>query len=173
MARKPKFQPEEAAERVTRGDKRAKGDHSEELGKRLIAMPVMELDRIPLDQLVRRYVDDARAIPSYIAHKRALRRLAALLREEGLEKIEALFGDFEQDARKTARAFKALERLRSRILEEGIDVLEKKLNVPITPEWQKIVDDAQHEEEWTKPKGAKKKLFKALSDAFVAGELTK
>ncbi len=153
------------SERVTHAEKQRHGERSSELARALMGLSDSEFDRLELDEGLRDDVSAARGITSPVAKKRAERRLAGILRAEGLEEIRGVLDAHHQTQRQGARQFQLIEKIREKVLAGDDSAVAVVVSDPTTGEWPQLVDDARREHAVGKPKGAKKRLFRALAAA--------
>jgi|GEM_PF-1786404 len=167
-----KFQAETPPDRKTRKQKRERGDDAMSVAKQLIGMQQSDVDKLDLDDLTRRTLDEARSTNAHVAKKRAEKRLAGLLREDGLDEVLATLNSWQEAHRKGARTFAAVEKIRNNAVDadsddDAIAIVAKALKADLDDDWTQAVIDARKEHNWRKPKGAKKRLFQKLNDALV------
>lgn len=153
------------SERVTHAEKQRQGERSAELARALMGLSDSEFDRLDIEEGLRDDVSAARGITSPIAKKRAERRLAGVLRAEGLQEIRGVLDAHHQTQRQGARQFQLIEKIREKVLAGDDAALAVVVPVPTAGEWPQLVDDARREHATGKPKGSKKRLFRALAAA--------
>jgi ribosome-associated protein len=164
-------------ERPTRAARRAVGDRSASLARRLMQLPERHLARLNLPESVQAELDDARRIKSPIARRRQERRLAGALRNEGLEDVEATLDGLREEDRGDARSFQRVERWRDRLVgaESGdldglVDELLAELPDARPAEMHELVNAARREKLRGKPKGAGRRLFRHLKTLLETPE---
>lgn len=157
--------PTEVEGRPTRGDVHRLGDYSARVARQLMSLSNTDFENLPLDEKVRRDVDQARRITSPSARRREERRLAGILRAEGLAEIETMLEAQHQEQRQGARDFQLVEKIRLKVLDGDDGAIAILVGDPSVAPWPTIVDEARREDATGKPKGAKKRLFRALATA--------
>lgn len=140
------------------------GRRSSEAAHTLMQMPEMALRHIDLEEELRDAFLRARKIPQMGARRREQRRLAGVLRQGDLDQLEQKLT--AQDGAADARLFKQVEAWRTRLIEDGKPALEQFHQQHPGLEQRildKMVHEACREQQYGKPRGAKKALFGHLA----------
>jgi ribosome-associated protein len=90
-----------------------------DLGDELVALPVEELDALPLSERLRDAIDLARRITAHGGAARQRQLIGKLLRNSEVEEIRAAIERRALDRRLEAREFHRIEAWRDRLLAEG------------------------------------------------------
>jgi len=108
--------------RKSRSQKKRDAQAFTDLGLQLVERNAEELAGLPLDEDVREAIAECRRLTKN-ARSRQLRWIGKLLRERGVEGLDARLAQFSQAQRAEAAAEQQNEHWRSRLLSEGNDAL--------------------------------------------------
>ncbi len=169
MARKDRSHLEDDEEYIIVSKSELKRDMDElkVIGSRLIDMKQSMLDKLPLEDRLRRALDESKRITSFNARKRHLGYIGKLLKEQDLEPITILLNSLDSSSEEFNRRFHQLERWRDRLINEGPKALTEYLVKYPDADHQHIrqlVRNAQKEVKLEKPPASSKKLFKFLRE---------
>lgn len=137
----------------------------QELGARLAAEKPEILQQMPLDDALRRALEESKKHTRHIARKRHNQYLGKLLRSHDIDAIERVLQSNDTASREYNDRFHALENWRERMLEEGDIALQEWMQqYPATDSQhlRGIIRHAQHERKQNKPPLASRKLFRYL-----------
>ncbi len=155
-----------SARQLRRREVKRAGRRSAAAAHTLMLMPEHLFTRLDLDQELREAFTGARAIRNTGARRREERRLAGVLRQGGLDELEALLARQDQAGQADARLFKQVEAWRERLLTDSKDALaefyEQHPGQQGSPLHQ-LVRQAISEQTKGKPKGAKRALFRHIA----------
>lgn len=162
------------SEPVSKSQRKRDAQAVRDLASELIEMGDAQLRRVPLDDDVRRAVQDTKRIHSHAARKRQLQYLAKLLRREDVEPIVEAIENFRAEARQlTARHHRA-ENWRDRLLDRGDEALSELIAArpDIDPQpIRQLVRNGVREREAEQPPAAARALFRLLRDLDQAAPL--
>jgi ribosome-associated protein len=137
------------------------------LAARLLVLSPSLLSQLPLDDELKRAVEQARAIRSHVARKRQLQFVAKLLRRGETEPIIEAIAAFDADARQLTARQHRTEAWRDRLVGEGDPALSELLVQRPDSERQRLrqlIRKARQEAAAGKPPAAARSLFRALRD---------
>ena len=89
------------------------------LGEALVELAPAERDRLPLDERLREAIDTASGIRAHGALRRQRQLIGKLLRNADVDSIRRALSDVTRDDIEDKRRFRAAERWRDRLLDEG------------------------------------------------------
>lgn len=139
----------------------------QDLGVRLAGMKPEILNRMPLNDALRKALDESAKHTSHIARKRHNQYLGKLLRGHDVDAIQQVLDQFDSASREYNNRFHQLERWRDRLLDEGDAALQELMQEYPEIDSQHIrglVRHAQHERAREKPPAAARKLFRYLRE---------
>lgn len=152
---------------ASKSQRRREALEMKSLAARLVALKPSQLDRVPLDDVIRSAVDEARLIKSHIARKRQLQFIAKLLRRADsgpvLESLEAS----HYEARQLNARHHRCEAWRDHMLEAGDDSLSQLIKHRPDADAQvirQLIRNAQREAATNRPPAASRSLFRLLRD---------
>jgi ribosome-associated protein len=151
------------ARQIARSKTRRAGDRSAHLANELMKLPAPALKRLAIDDELRASIEQARAITSHVARRRAERTLAGELRGLDIGEIEAALAKVADSSGGDVRAFHLAEQWRARLIEEGMAAAAE-FPVPIDDELYRLVDAARRERETGRPPGAGRALFRHVAE---------
>ena len=137
------------------------------LAARLIELSPALRARLPLEEDVRRAIEQAQAIRSNVARKRQLQFVAKLLRRADTEAIREAMEAFEADARKLTGRQHRSEAWRDRLLDQGDDAVGALLSQRPGSDGQRLrqlIRSARREATGGKPPAAARTLFRMLRE---------
>lgn len=144
---------------LAKKERRDAGDRSGDLARTLMNVAESVLDRLELDEELREVVDQARAIPSHQARRRAERTLAGQLRRFDLADVNKRLANVQSAGVAEPQLFHAAERWRARLIEEG-EVAAAEFPGGLREPLPTLIADARREKETGKPPGAARALFR-------------
>jgi len=157
-------------DRPTRAEIRAHGERSASLARTLMNLKDEAFGRIDLDEELRDEIAHSRGITNLAARRREERRLAGVLRDAGLDEVEAAVAKLEETRHNEARNFQKIERWRKELIEGDDDAITRFVEATGSrvdePELRTMVSDARSEVSDGRPKGAGKRLFRFLREAL-------
>jgi len=136
------------------------------LAEEMLALPRAELERLDLGETTRVAIDETARISDRRAMRRHIKRIAKCLARENTEPLAALLAARERGSREASARLHALERWRTRLIEEGDGALGELLaEYPAVDRQQlrQLIRAAQRDSERGKP-DAPRKLFRFLRD---------
>jgi ribosome-associated protein len=137
-----------------------------DLGKELIKLPDSAFKKIPMSEVMREAIIEARRL-SKGALQRQLRRIASLMQREDSEAIQLEINRQKQPSRQQTAELHQLEQWRDRLLEGDEKLLTSLIDQFPTIDRQRIrqlVRNAQFERQRNKPPKSARGLFKYLSE---------
>ncbi len=141
-----------------------------DLGDELVALPVAELDALPLDEKLRDAIDLAKRITAHGGAARQRQLIGKLLRKRDVEALRAVIAERVLERRMVARDFHRIEVWRDRLLAEGapalaaLVALEPSLDAA---EMKDLIETAQREAASGRPPAAARALFRRLRDTLA------
>ena len=148
--------------RPTRSSKKRVAQEALGLGERLMACREEELDILPLSEELQAALCHCHTIQKRIARRRQMLLIGKLLRCEDTKAIELALGDQSGEVEARAARLRALERWRSRLIDDGDPALEAFLVDFPNCDRQRL-RQACRKAQQQKP-GAAQKLFKLLRE---------
>lgn len=139
----------------------------QELGERLTTFKPDLLDRLPLNPMLRKALDEAPKHKTHIARKRHIQYIGKLMRGQDIEAIMALINQLDSSTREYNERFHALERWRDRLVAEGDAAVEAFMHAYPETDSQHLrglIRTAQHEAAHNKPPAALRKIFKYIRE---------
>jgi ribosome-associated protein len=142
------------------------------LAKELAALPAGDLDLVPLNEGLRRQVDEARRITQQVAHKRQVQYLAKHLRkhEEDIPAIRLALDAPKVEKRRATAQLHLAETWRDRLIAEGDEAINALLLEHPDADRQQLrqlVRQANTELKAAKPPAASRQIFKIIRDLMV------
>src|SRR5688500_18034237 len=104
------------ARQIARSKTRRAGDRSARLANELMKLPAPALTRLAIDDELRASIEQARAITSHVARRRAERALAGELRAQDRGEIEAALAKVADSSSRDVRVFHLAEQWRARLI---------------------------------------------------------
>lgn len=130
-----------------------------------LAEPV--LAKLVLDEELREEIEQARAVTSPIARRRAERALAGYLRSIDLDELEAQMISLEAQGNLDTRLFHRAEQWRARLIAEGSTAAAEFPGGWSDP-LPALVENARRERDTGKPPGAARALFRHVMKVLQA-----
>ncbi len=139
-----------------------------DLAKRLIAMPDIRLNDLPLDQDIREEVEFARGINARGARKRQLMTVGKMLRQRDTHDLVDAVNNIDQNTRQINIRFHHIEAWRDKLIEandqELAILLEKCPGINVQT-LRQLIRKAKKETKLGKPPAAARKLFRLLRES--------
>lgn len=135
------------------------------LGERLVDLPVEILERIPLPPDLFDAVMAARSITAHGGRKRQLQYIGRLMREVESEPIRTALAELDGRGAVDKAAFRAAERWRTLLLDDGDDAITEFLDHRPDTDRQhlrRLVRDARAESDAGRPPRHRRELFRYL-----------
>ena len=164
----------ESGSYVSKSQRRRDALDVRDLAAQLVALEPARLARLPLDEPVRRAIDEARRIRARVARKRQLQYVAKLLRRGETGEIREALDAFDSEARRLAAGHHRCEAWRDRLIESGDEALGKLLQQRRDADAQalrQLVRNARREQERNAPPSAARALFRLLRELDSAEPL--
>ncbi len=139
----------------------------QDMGARLAEMKPEILNRLPLNDALRKALEESARHTKHIARKRHNQYLGKLLRGHDIEAIQQVLDNFDTASREYNNRFHQLERWRERLLDEGDSALQELMQEYPDIDSQHLrglIRHAQHERAQEKPPAAARKLFRYLRE---------
>lgn len=149
----------------------------QQLGARLAKEKPEILAKMPLNDALRKALEESKRHTKHIARKRHNQYLGKLLRGHDVAAIEQVLEANDSSSREYNDRFHALENWRERLIEQGDAALQEWMQLypqTDTQHLRGIIRHAQHERSQEKPPLAARKLFRYLrkiEEAQQAGEI--
>jgi ribosomal 50S subunit-associated protein YjgA (DUF615 family) len=156
------------ARQLARRARRDAGARSAELATALMKLPDHAVARLELDDDLRATITSARAVTSPIARRRAERALAGELRRVDLDELVDQLAKLQGARREDTKLFHQAERLRARLIEEGMAAAAELPGGAEDPELPRLIDAAQRERATGRPPGAARALFRHVLQRLKA-----
>jgi ribosome-associated protein len=141
------------------------------LGDELVALPLAELDALPLEEKLRDAIDLARRITAHGGAARQRQLIGKILRKTDVEALRAVIAARALDRRLAAREFHRVEEWRDRLLAEGEPALAALIAAAPAldaAELRRLVAAARAEAAARRPPAASRALFRWLREALAA-----
>ena len=141
-----------------------------ELGDELVALPVGELDALPLDEKLRDAIDLAKKITAHGGAARQRQLIGKLLRKRDVEALRAVIAERALERRMVARDFHRIEVWRDRLLAEGAPALEALIALEPSldaRELRELIEAARREAASGRPPAASRLLFRRLRESLA------
>jgi ribosome-associated protein len=134
------------------------------LGAALVALPVAQLDNMPLEADLRQAVMEAKRIRSHEAKRRQLQYIGRLMREVDAEPVRAALAAVEGNSAQAAAAHRRLETWRERLLsdDEALTRFAGEHPGADLQELRALIRNARKEQKDGKPPRAFRELFRVL-----------
>lgn len=149
---------------IARGKVKREGDRSARIARQLMQLKEAHIRKLELDLELRDVVEAARKVTSPIARRRAERALAGELRRYELADIDAKLAKVHESNNLDTQAFHAAEKLRARLIDEGISAAADLAYRGDESELVRLIDAARKERDTGKPPGAQRKLFRHVTE---------
>jgi ribosome-associated protein len=152
---------------VSKSQRRRDALEIKTLALELINLSQSRLGQVPLDEMVRDAIMDARQIRSNVARKRQLQYVAKLLRRDDPEPILLALEKFDGEAREITGRQHRSEAWRDFLLEEGdaaIGELKKQRADADTQAIRQLIRNAAREAARNKPPASARNLFRMLRE---------
>jgi ribosome-associated protein len=156
---------------LARKQRRAAGDRSGDLARRLKQVKDATLTKLELHEDLREVIEKARAITSNTARRRAERALAGELRRFDIDEVERQLANVQSTGVAEPQLFHMAERWRARLLDE--DAALAAAAVAQFPggagdPMPRLIADARRERATGKPPGGARALFRHIIDVLRA-----
>ena len=148
-------------------ERRDAGERSARIARELMKWKDTALAKLEMSEELREELEEARAITSPIARRRAERALAGSLRDIDLDELEAYMINIEAKGNADPRMFHDAEKWRARLIEEGSAAAAEFPGGYVEPLPQ-LIQNARRERDTGKPKGAARALFRHVMDVLKA-----
>lgn len=106
-------------ERETRGAKKERAQRLENLGEALVKLPAGKLARLELPDDLKAAVQEARRITAHGGYRRQIQFIGRIMRTVDARPIAAQLEALQQEDAPSSAAFRAAERWRDRLVDEG------------------------------------------------------
>lgn len=139
----------------------------QDLGARLAELKPDILNRLPLNDALRKALEESPRHTRHIARKRHNQYLGKLLRGHDIDEIQQVLDNFDSTTREYNNRFHQLERWRDRLLDEGDEAVQELMQEYPDIDSQHLrglIRQAQQERAREKPPTAARKLFKYLRE---------
>jgi ribosome-associated protein len=110
---------DETRRQAAKRERRDAGERSSRISRELMGWKESSLAKLEMPEDLREALEEARAIKSPIARRRAERALAGTLRGVDLDELEGYMINIEAAGNAEPRMFHAAEKWRARLIEEG------------------------------------------------------
>lgn len=151
--------------RETRAEKKKRAWQLENLGEALVKLPAGKLARVTLPEDLREAVMEARRITAHGGYRRQVQFIGRIMRTVDARPIAAQLDALEQEDAPSSAAFRAAERWRDRLIDEGdlalAALVVERPDVDRTA-LRQLARQAVLEKKRGKPPHASRALFRAL-----------
>ncbi|HEY1813930.1 MAG TPA: ribosome biogenesis factor YjgA [Kofleriaceae bacterium] len=147
---------------ISRQRTRVAGERSAKLAAALMKLTDPRLRALEISDELRESIEQARAVTSHKARRRAERSLAGELRGEDLPELEAKLEALVEGNANEARTFQLAERWRARLIEEGMAAAAELPGAADDDELVRLIAAARRERDTGKPPGAARALFRRV-----------
>ncbi|PJD91625.1 MAG: hypothetical protein CK424_06250 [Legionella sp.] len=149
----------------SKSQKKRDADALQNLGNQLIALPLEDLESLPLTDNLYRAIRDAKSIKSHGAARRQSQLIGKLMRSADHPAITAAFEDMQASDKAQTAEFHATELWRERLLQEGTTALSEFIDM-FRPEdiqqLRQLISKARTSTNPLQQKTATKALFRYL-----------
>src|SRR5947207_4279167 len=155
----------ESEDRQTKSERKRQMLALQKLGEILVALPEVQLKKIPLDNLLLDAVNMARSLKSHEAIRRQLQYIGKIMRNIDPAPIQIALEKIQGTHQKNKAQFHQIERWRDKLIAEGDSALEKLLEQYPEIDRQQIrqlIRNAQHDVLNNKNSGSETELFRYL-----------
>lgn len=139
----------------------------QDLGLRLTELKPEVLQQMPLNDALKKAIDESKKHTSHIARKRHTQYLGKLLRGHDIESIQKIIDLGDSSTREYNDRFHALERWRERLIDEGDAALQDFMQTYPQTDSQHLrglIRTARQELEREKPPAASRKIFRYIRE---------
>ena len=155
----------------SRSRRKRDAEDLKDLGEELTALPVTELDALPLSERLRDAIDLARRITAHGGAARQRQLIGKLLRHEDVGEIRAAIERRALERRLAASEFHRIEQWRDRLIADGASAIDALLAT--SPELDRarltrLIATAQAEAAAGRAPAASRELFRWLREALAA-----
>ncbi|MEZ4403789.1 MAG: ribosome biogenesis factor YjgA [Kofleriaceae bacterium] len=164
----------ETRRQQARRKRRQDGDQSARVARALMLASPSTVARLELDEGLRGSIDRARKVTALIARRREERRLAGDLRRVDLDALEVRLANVQKTGSADPGRFQRTEAWRTRLLEVGAEAVAAfvaEFPSADAARLTRMVDDARRERATTRPPGAGRALFRALTAAIAEADV--
>lgn len=156
----------EAEQRPSKSARKRAMTELQDLGKELVALSVDQIKKIDMPDDLRTAVRDAQRITQHEAHRRQLQYIGKLMRSIDPEPIQAALDEINGVSAAATARMHALERLRTRFLEDEKVIGEIAAAHPYADlqHLRQLRRNALKEQQLGKPPRAFRELFRVLRD---------
>jgi ribosome-associated protein len=159
---------DETPRALKRRQQRNAGERSARLASSLMKSAATVIARLELDEDLRAAIEQARAVTSLHARRRAERSLAGELRRTNdLPGLEQQLANVMETGAAEPRLFQLAEHWRARLIADGLAAANEFPGGPADP-LPKLIEQAQRERATGKPPGAARALFRHVVSALKA-----
>ncbi len=147
----------------------------QDMGATLVQLSDRDLQRVPLDAVLKAEILQARSIQQHEGRRRQLQYIGKLMRSMDCSDIATALQRMADGNRAEARQFHALEALRDQLIADTDGALEATLETyPHTDRQhlRQLVRNARHELAADKPPASARKLFRYLRELATNGDNT-
>lgn len=151
--------------RETRADKKNRALQLEKLGESLVKLPAGKLTRVTLPDDLLAAVTEARRITAHGGYRRQIQFIGRIMRSLDARPIAAQLLAMEQEEAPSSAAFRAAERWRERLIDEGdlaLEALVQEKPAADRTTLRQLARQAVVEKKNGKPPHASRALFRAL-----------
>jgi len=159
---------------VSKSQRKREAQELLDVAKDLISMPESRLQRMPLDDDLRREIEFARNIRPHGARKRQLLTVGKMLRNRDVEPLLDALEDVNQNNRKLNARHHLIEAWRDKLIEGSDQTLSGFLELSPASNAQtmrQLIRNARKEAKAGKPPAAARKLFKLLRESDAENTL--
>jgi ribosome-associated protein len=162
-------------ERESRGEKKRRAEQLERLGASLVDLPEPKLSRVPMPDDLRAAVQEARRLQprsgtsSRGGYRRQVQLIGKIMRTLDAEPIAAALEAMKGEDAPSAVSFRAAERWRDRLIDEGDEALAALVvEHPLADRTalRQLLRQAQKEKASGKPPHASRSLFRLLKALY-------
>ena len=171
MAARDDDSADEGFDGPSRSQRKRNAAELKTLGDELVALPVAELDALPLSEKLRDAIDLAKRITAHGGAARQRQLIGKILRKTDVEELRAAIAVRVLDRKLAARAFHHLEEWRDRLLSEGEPAVSALLAAEPgldALELRRLLATASAEAAAGRPPAAARTLFRWLRESLAA-----
>lgn len=154
-------------EYISRSEIKRQMEALQQLGKRITELNPQQQAQVPMDETLRRAVEETRRISSNGALRRHMQYIGKLMRKADADAIEAALNRFDATTEAHNRRFHQLERWRDRLLSDDASALAEFIEFYPRTDVQllrQLIRNAKREQEKQLPPTNFRKLFKLLRE---------
>lgn len=114
----------EKPEEISKSERKRQMHRLQALGEKLVTLSIDQLNKIPMDDVLKQAILEAKNISSHGGKRRQLQYIGKLMRSTDAEPIENAINSFELKSKQSKATFHQIERWRDKLIEEQDDTVQ-------------------------------------------------